>query len=251
MLSKAKIIILHSFKHGDSGLIIQCYSNVSGKLSLYLRGGAKLNTKTAKLHKLSILDAVIYSSKTSSMPTLKEFTQPHSFGNIRTNIYKSTIATFISEIVLRSVRESETNIQLFEYISTSIEILEHLEQGIANFHLYFMVHLTSLLGFKPLDNYSEQTPIFDALNGRFKEPFLVFNGQKCKIEHKESSAFFNPQQSQLLHSLLTTSVTQLQSIKCNSDIRYSFAKKMIFYTTQHLGINLEIKSLDVLREVFS
>ena len=34
MLSKSQIIVLHTIKHGDNGLVLQCYSNTSGRTAL-------------------------------------------------------------------------------------------------------------------------------------------------------------------------------------------------------------------------
>lgn len=250
MLNKSSIIVLHTIKHGESGLVVQCYSNTKGKQALYLRGGGKANAKNAKFHRLSILDVITYSNSTSSMPQIREFTQAVTLNSIRTNIYKNTIAIFISEVIIRCIRESETNPQLFTFLKTSIEILEQMERGISNFHIYFLVQLSSLLGFKPLNNYSKETPLFNLSLACFTEPFLIFDGNKCIIS-EESTTHLTAKESYLMHQILNTQFTQIESISCNGELRLSFAKKIISYLSFHLGISIEIKSLDVLHEVFN
>ena len=250
MLKKSSIIVLHTIKHGETGLVVQCYSNTNGKQALYLRGGTKANIKSAKFHRLNILDIITYSNSVSSMPQIREFTQASALNSIRTNIYKNTIAIFISEIIVRTIRESEANPQLFTFVKTAIEILEQMERGIANFHLYFLVQLAGMLGFKPLNNYSEKTPLFNISLACFTEPFLIFDGNKCIIS-EESSSHLTTKESYLLHQILNTQFTQIESIICNGELRLSFAKKIISYLSYHLGISIEIKSLDVLHEVFN
>ena len=59
MLSKAQIIVLNTIKYGDNGLVVQCYSNSGGKLSLFLRGTGRNKSNAAYLHRLNILDVEI------------------------------------------------------------------------------------------------------------------------------------------------------------------------------------------------
>lgn len=251
MLTKSQIIVLHTIKHGDSGLVVQCYSNTTGKQALYFRGASKKGSNYALIHRLNILDVVTYTSGNGSMGTLKEITPLGSFPNIRTDIYKNTIAIFMSELLVKSIREEELNTPLYEFLKASIGVLEHLEQGVANFHLHFMVHLSKMLGFKPLDNYSPETPLFSIPTACFTEPYLTFNGQQCIIDENRSNSHFKSSESLLLHTLLNTPFTQISAIRCNGEMRLAFARQMITYLSHHLGIGIEIKSLDVLHEVFN
>ncbi len=250
MLKKSQIIVLHTIKHGDSGMVVQCYSNISGRQSLYFRGSAKKNGNYSNIHRLNILDIVTYGNGTTSMPVIKEITSIYSLSNIRTDIFKNTIAIFISELLVKSVREAEPNTALFQFLKASIGVLEHIEQGKANFHIHFMVHLSKMLGFKPLDNYSSETPLFCIHNACFTEAYLIFNGQRCIIDQERSNTHFKSTESELLHNILNTSTTDIGTIKCNGEIRLGFAKQMIAYISHHMGITMEIKSLDVLHEVF-
>lgn len=191
-----------------------------------------------------------YSNGTHSMPTIREMTPVFNLVGIRTNIYKNTIAIFISELLSKSIREMEANPALFEFMTASIGVLEHLEGGVSNFHIHFMVHLSKMLGFKPLDNYSEQTPLFCITYACFTEAYLVFDGQRCIIDQSRNTTHFTEAESLLLHTILNTSSTDIASIKSSGGMRLAFARRMIVYISHHLGITVEIKSLDVLHEVF-
>lgn len=250
MISKSRIIVLHTIKHGDNGLVLQCYSNNAGRQSLYLRISSRNKVSIANIHRLNILDIVTYSNG-SSMPTIKEMEPVTKLGSMRTNIFKNTIAIFLSELLAKSIRESEANPQLFNFLSSSINILEHLEDGEANFHIHFLVHLSKMLGFMPTDNYSQQMPLFNIPTARFCEGERFFDGKYCVVRTTDSAGCFSEAESALLHTLLNTRAISSGEIKCNGELRLSFAKQMIRYLSHHLGMNLEIKSLDVLHEVFS
>lgn len=184
------------------------------------------------------------------MPTIREVTPVFNLVGIRTNIYKNTIAIFMSELLSKSIREMEANPALFEFLKASIGVLEHLEGGVSNFHIHFMVHLSKMLGFKPLDNYCEQTPLFCITSACFTEAYLVFDGQRCVIDQSRSTTHFTSAESLLLHTILNTASTDIASIKSSGGMRLAFARRMVVYISHHLGIPVEIKSLDVLHEVF-
>ena len=249
MLTKSQIVVLHTIKHGDSGIVVQCYSNTAGRCSLYFRGAAKKGNNASMLHKLNILDVVTYSNGTQSMPTIREITAPYNLSTLRSDIYKSSIAIFISEILGKTVRESEANPHLYSYISSSIQILEHLQGGVANFHIHFITHLCKMLGFMPLDNYSSSATVFDIAMAKFiPAPYgAALYGSQLMGE----------QESMLLHTLINTPSTNLDTLYCGArelklsgESRISYAKRMIEYISHHIGNNIEIKSLDILHQIF-
>ena len=238
MLNKSQIILLHTIKHGDNGIVLQCYSNDNGRQALYLKVSSKNKIVISNLHRLSILNIVTYSNG-STMPFVKELEPAARFDSIRTNIYKNTIAIFLSELLVKCIRESEANLQLYGFLASSINILEHMHDGFVNFHIHFLVHLCRMMGFMPVDNYSSESVFFDVQTARFCE----------KMEGGENG--FSKSESELLHQILNTSAINSCAIKCNGELRLSFSKKMINYLSHHLGINFEMKSMDVLHEVFS
>lgn len=249
MIAESRIIVLHTIKHGDNGLVLQCYSNNAGRQSLYLRVSSRNKVNISNIHRLSILDIITYSNG-SSMPTIRELTPVTKLASIRTNIFKNTIAIFLSELLAKSIRESEANLQLFDFLCSSINILEHLNGGEANFHIHFIVHLSKMLGFMPKDNYSLEMPLFNISTAKFCEGERFFDGKYCVVRTTDSLGCFSETESALLHTLLNTRAIDTGEIRCTGELRLSFAKQMIRYLSHHLGMNLEIKSLDVLHEVF-
>ena len=248
MLTKSQIIVLHTIKHGDSGIVVQCYSSLYGRQALYYKAPKKGNN-LALLHKLNILDVVTYHSTGSSMPTIKEISAPFGLQTLRSDIYKSTISMFLSELLYKCVKETEPNSVLYSFISSSVQILEHTSSGISNFHIHFITHLCKILGYMPLDNYSPQTPVFDLISAKFIPSVGIMKGENRVLDKEESL---------LLHVIMNTPSTNLETLKYNNtplpvsgEIRLNFAKHIIEYLSFHLGNNIDIKSLDVLHQVFA
>ena len=248
MLTKSQIIVLHTIKHGDTGIVVQCYSSTAGRCALYFRASSKNRVSASLLHKLNILDVVTYSNGSQSMPTIKEISAPFRITAIRSDICKSSRAIFISELLGRTVREEEANPHLYSFLSSSIQILEHIGHGVPNFHIHFITHLCKMLGFMPMDNYSSATPIFDMATAKF-----TF----APAGYVYGTQMLGPEESQLLHALLNTPSTNLeklfcgsQELKINGEARLAYTKRMIEYISHHIGNNIEIKSLDILHQIF-
>lgn len=239
MLSKRSIIVLNVVKHSDRGVVIVCYSLEHGREALYFRGGGRARQSFQMIHKLALLDCVVYSGRNGSMPTIKEIVSSHALPELRTNIYKGTMAMFMSELVMRCIREEEPNEKLFALISSSVKLLDAMEEGTANFHLYFIVSLCMALGYAP-----------NSLRVDAGEQFYIPYGRFEKYSSMLPGMWFSPEESNLLEKLLRSRVNEIGEIKCGRDLRLSFAKKMVQYISYHLGAEIEIKSLDVLHEVF-
>lgn len=240
MSQKLQIIVLHTIKYRDSSLIVQGYSNLGGRQSFVIRTGkgSKNYAALAQLHPLGIIDAELVAGSWGDMATIKEYTPSYKLAEIRCNLHKSSIAIFISELIYRTVREVEQNDELFNFIKRSVLQLETLEGGVANFHAYFIVELCRQIGYTPEDNYSESDPIFDILTAGFTNiPTLA-------------DMSFSLRSSFILAAILNTKPEYLCTLKINRNERYIFIKDMIKFLNHHIGYPVEIRSLDVLHEVF-
>jgi DNA repair protein RecO (recombination protein O) len=249
VLSKSQVIVLHTIKYGDNGIVLQCYSNTCGRQAVFLRVSARNKVVLSNLHRLGILDIVTWSNG-SSMPTVKEMEPVVRLDSIRTNIYKNTIAIFLSELLVKCIKESEANLQLYQFLVSSISVLEHMEGMIANFHIHFLVHLSKMLGFMPVDNFSAANPLFDIHSARFVGVSYANSAGSANSAGRNADCF-PAVESELLHTVLNTPAIECSGIRCSGEVRLAFAKQMIKYLSVHLGINFDMKSLDVLHEVFN
>ena len=239
MLSKSRIIVLHTIKHSDSGMVVQCYSDVKGRTACYFFAKGK-HSKSTMMFPLSVLDVVLFTrhQEGTSMPVIKEASPVSPLGNLKTDIRKGAISIFMCELLLKTLRESNPDPSMFSFLSNSVLLLDTLEEGCENFHLHFAVNLCKILGYMPEDNYSENSPHFNFANGAFARDYI------------ESTCFL-PEESLLLHQILSTPLIQLPQINCNGELRNRFLGKIIDYLSFHTSFHTELKSLPVLRELFA
>ena len=257
MLTKSRIIVLHTIKHSDSGMVVQCYSDVKGRSACYFFAGGK-HSKSAMMFPLSMLDVVLFSrhQEGNTMPVIKEAAPVCQLPNLKRDIRKGAISIFMCELLLKTLKESSPDPSLFVFLSNSIMLLEAVDEGVENFHLHFAVNLCKVLGYMPEDNYSgpifPPNPTVGQAGGSNPDSRTHFNFTTGKFTHDYSEAFcFQPEESLLLHQIMSTPLAALREITCSGQMRNRFLNRIIDYLSFHTSLRIELKSLAVLRELFS
>jgi DNA repair protein RecO (recombination protein O) len=75
---------------------------------------------------------------------------------------------FLNEVLLKSLRESGANEQLFDFVTFSFQQLDKKEKDFSSFHLFFLVELSQHLGFFAQNNFSATHSFFNLTDGRFE-----------------------------------------------------------------------------------
>ena len=241
-LSKSRAIVLHLTRQGDSGAVVHVVDSEAGRQGLFVRGlGKGRGVSVATFHNLAILDTVTYATPRSSLLYLREYASAVPLNGIRSDLAKSTVALFISEVLYRTLRSDDGDPDLFRWLVESIVRFDAAEGSVANFHLWWMVGYCARCGFRPEDNWSPERPVFDMVSARFISPGGLY----------QEDQLLTAEESRLLHLMLGASLDEALAIPLSSSRRLSFSRKMIKYLSIHFGAPLEIKSLDVLHAVFA
>lgn len=169
MLEKLNGIVLHVLRYSDKNSIVHVLTDRCGRMSFLLPQGA---TKGARMRNAMFMPLSIIEFEAKILPgrdlhTFKDARSLCPLAELYSDPSKNAIAMFISELLTRSIQESEENIPLFRFIQASIELLNNMETGIANFHIWFLYNLGAFLGIQPdIDTY-EEGHWFDMVNGVF------------------------------------------------------------------------------------
>ena len=234
---ESRIIVLHLTKYGDRSQVVQALDAERGRTGFFLRGTGKGRGPQGQYHPLSILD-ISAASGFGSLEYIREAESPYSLTNLRTDPYKSAIALFISELLYRCLLDGAMDPQMFAFLEQQILSLEGASGSIANFHLCFLVDFCRELGFQPKDNYAPESPLF-----------VPYSAEFTGIDTLAET--FGPEESLLLHSLLSLERGEAMQLKMSRQLRGAFAQKMVEYLSYHLSQNLNIRSLKVLHGLFS
>jgi len=238
MLTKNNSIVLSKLKYRDYDLIVKCYTEQRGVVSYILRGvlkSKKSQTKTVYFQALSQLSIEEVYKPNQSLHSIKEVKLNYIYKTLHTNIYKSSIVLFLSEILSNVLKEEEKNEDLYDYIETTLQYLDN-EDSFSNFHLLFLLKLTRYLGFQP-ENLKNNYPYFNLESGIFE----ASNNGIYSISGENLV---------LLKHLLGINFDALHIVKINAKQRQEFLNMLLYYFELHLGGFKKPKSLQVLNDVF-
>ncbi|NJK95228.1 MAG: hypothetical protein HC905_10215 [Bacteroidales bacterium] len=116
--------------------------------------------------------------------------------------------------------------------------LDASEIDLANFHLVFLIQLTRFLGFFPKNDFSEQTCQFNVLQGSFVP------------ETDTDVHTFSKRLSGKFHLLLELNYANASGLLLNRYERQELLELIMDFYRLHLHSNLNIQSLQVLKELF-
>lgn len=229
--TKTKAIVLQTIKYGDSSLIVKMLTEELGIQSYMVKGvfGKKSKMKAALFQNMTLLE-IVADSGNNSLGFIREISLSYCYKSIATDIKKSTIIIFISELLSKSISESEIDTDLFNFIYNSMLWLDEATSDYANFPIVFAIQLSKFLGFFPnIDTYSEGSS-FDLLDGNFK----MTQNDLYQIDTELSKHFYsicNPQSEVLL----------------SNSIRRKLLESIVTYYKLHANEVRDIKSYEILR----
>ena len=241
MLQKTKGIVLHVLKYADASLIVDVYTERFGRLAFSVRmsKSKRSQVRTSLFQPLALLDMEIDYKPNRQLQRVQSMASEYPYSTIPYNPVKSTIAMYLSEVLYRIIREQVSDERLFSYLYYSLLWLDRAERGIANFHLVFMMRLSRFLGIYPnLDDFSSSS-FFDMRNSCFT-PMLPGHSQ-----------YLIPSEASKLPLLLRMNYDTMYLFSFTRSERDRCLELISDYYRLHIADFAEIKSYEILKEVFS
>ena len=238
MVVSTKAIVISKIKYNDSDLIVKCYTASLGIRSYMVRNvlkSKKGKIRPAYFQLLSLLQIEADHKDSRSLNYLKEVRLYKPYDSLHTNIFKSTVLLFLSEILSMILNEEEANLPLFEYIETTLLWFDTIENT-SIFHHQFLMGLTKFLGFNP-DIQNSELPFFNLQEGKFQAHL-----QKYCVTNKNLD---------LLKPFLGTKFDTNLSTELSSAQKQELLNMILLYFKLHLQSFRTPKSLTVLSQVYS
>jgi len=240
MLHTTAGIVLHSFRYSDTSLIARVLTRNFGLQSYLVQGvyKSKPRYRASLFQPLTLIELVAYQKDNQGLQNVKEVRCTHPLANIATDIRKSSIAIFISEILLNVVKHQETNIQVFDFITRSVLRLDLQEVNLGVFHILFGMQLTKFTGFAPALNYSITNCYFHLREGKYF------------AENEKDDFCLNNEESLYFYHLSIRGYDDIEAIKLSPTMRKAILHRVVQYYRIHIDGFRDIKSLEVLETVF-
>lgn len=237
---KTRGIVLHVLPYNDRHNIIYMYTEAFGRASYLVarsRGKKSLLSKALAMP-LAVLELEVEHQPKRELQKVRECHLCFPITQLCSHPVKSMIALFLAEVLYRSLKEPEPDAALFAYLYRSVQLLEEVEAGLANFHLVFLLGLLSHLGIFPNVTALREGLYFDLVEGQFID------------RQPDHPQFLKPEESRVLARLLKISYENMSLYAFSRRDRVRILHLILDYYRLHLPDFPAIKSLDVLQALF-
>lgn len=237
---KARGVVLNTLKYGDSAMIVHLLTDEGGRRSYMVQSVRSARGRGSKLALFQPMFALEFEGLASSRQQMHRFREVQSgivLQRMPFDVRRSTIALFMAETLYRLVKESQPDPPLFDFVWESVRALDALEEGVSNFHLWFLVGLSRFLGFFPGNEYLPGG-WFDAREGLYV------------ASRPQHPLAMDPENARILNDLIECDVRCLGEIGLNRLQRGAFLESLLAYYGYHLDAIRAVQSVEILREVF-
>lgn len=240
MLEKTRCIVLRTVKYGDQSLIIDLLTREVGRLSVVWRmpksGKGKIKRQIFQL--LNILDVDYERRSANNLPLIKEAHIVDPYSSIPFDPVKLSVSFFLAEFLGLSTRAEQSDYLLYDFVENSLKWYDMSTSAPANFHLMFMIRVSRFLGFYPnLEEFTDCS-YFDLRAGQFVGEAPL---------HKD---YLKPSEAQNFINLMRMTPENMHIFRLSQTERNRIIDVMMQFYGFHIPGFRELKSLEILREIF-
>lgn len=227
-------ILLRAVRCGDRRVVVDLLTR-GGRVSAVAAVGRHVSP--AVVQPLSVLDVELGRARGGRLPVVREAVAAPAWRTIPYDGAKCAIAFFLAEFLSYVVCEGAADESVYDYVESSLQWLDDAQDGVANFHLMFIIRLAPLVGLA-LDG-SDYTPgaLFDLREGQFARTVPV---------HPD---WLSPADAERMMTLLRMTPQTLQLFRMSRQERNRVIDVALLFYRLHLAGFPPLKTLDVLRQL--
>lgn len=245
MTEKITAIVLDITRHNDKLNVVTLYTRNRGRIAFLspVGGGKAGRLRQARLQPLAVIEADINFRQTSELQRLSLF----SLHTVWTDLYfhpiKRIIILFLSEFLNKLLRATMPDENLWDYIYNSLLLLDRMESGISDFHIVFLSSLLSFVGIQPDPATYHPGFIFNMESGTFFNPSL--------LTHNPTTPFLLIGENARLAAILCRiNFSNIRALHLSGNLRNRILKNLLKYYSIHFPGSGNLKSLDVIHDIF-
>ena len=239
MLISSPGIILSKVRYQDNDLIVKCLTRDLGVVSYMIKNismSKKSKNKFAFFQLLNILDLETNYNSNRSIQYIKDLKVKYNFTSLHTNIYKSSVVMFLSEILSNIIHVETKDMELFDFIEKSLIWYDKSEDS-STFYLIFLMKITHYLGFYP-----------DCTNMSYN----YFNLEEGLFESSKNSQYVIEGSSlALFKTILGIKFDSNKLPFIDKTNKKDILKNILIYFKLHVDGFKDPKSLKVLNQIFA
>ncbi len=241
LTTKTRAIVLRAVKYGESGIVADMLTEQMGRVSFMVKVS---RSPKSKFHKqlfmpLSLLEVDFDYRAKASLQKLRDIRMAVPMTGIALHPHKLAVAMFLAEFLCHATRDESDNAPLFRFVAISLEWLEGVETGLANFHLVFMIRMSRFIGFFPNTDGDGAGKYFDLLGA-------CFTSRPPLHGH-----FLAPDEASKIALLMRLNYKTMHLCAMTRDERNRCTEVILEYYRLHVPGFPALRSLEVLRQLFA
>ena len=241
-ITKTKGVVLSTVPYNDRTQFVRIYTEQLGKVTckvtlsrVHRNGGQRLLYAP-----LTVLELVLEGRIGQDFKQIQEATLINSpYTLSMSDPGKAAQCLYMAELLDKTVKEVEANARLWQFVSQSVELLQLTHSGSANFHLVFTTRLCYHIGFQVDNAKWREGMLFDICEG-------VYTIGPIYHPH-----YLAADSASWLHQLLDTRFSTLDSLRLTREQRNVLLDMMLSFLRIHLPEIGNLRSVEVLKELFA
>lgn len=233
-----RAIILKSINYSETQKIVYAYTREKGFLS-FITPANIFKRKNNAVHLMQVVEIEYFESEKSNLHKLRTITPTLNTPHLYFDIFKMNIVLLWAEILYLILKNEDRNEDLYDYIARSVDYLNSTQANVGNFNLFFLYRLVTPLGFRINTDSWQEGSVFNISDGSF---------------YPAASAMphiSGPNTARVVFLLCTCQPEDLQNIPLDRQSRNILLDVILHFFNLHLNIDFNVKSLQVIREIFS
>ncbi|MBD5356320.1 MAG: hypothetical protein HDR88_04855 [Bacteroides sp.] len=240
MTEKFSAIVLDITRHNDRHNIVTVFSRSQGRMVFLSPCGSGKNARLrqSRLQPLAVIAGDVRFSPVAELQKLGAFNLQEVWADLYFHPVKRMMVLFLSEFLNRLLKATMPDENLWDYIVTSLRLLDNMTTGISDFHIAFMGSLLPFMGIQPDASQYKEGMMFDMRGGVFTDILPPHNDYLRGDEARFASIisrvnFFN-----------------VKALRLNGHTRRTILSRLLAYYSIHFPGTANLKSLPIIQELF-
>jgi DNA repair protein RecO (recombination protein O) len=250
LLQKCEGIVIRRTDYGESNKIITLYTREMGKVGVMARGAKKPNSRLSAVTQLFYYGYFVFQ-ESSGLGSLQQGETVNSMRSIREDIFATAYASYIVELLDKSVEDKKTNPYLFELL---YQTLNYINEGYDGEVLRFIFEM-KMLQVNGLNPVLDRCAVCGHTEGEFAFS-LREGGFIChRCWGKDPYHYkISPATVKLLRLFYYFDLSRLGNISIKAETKKELQKVIDAYYEEYSGLHLKSKKflqqMDQMKDMF-
>jgi len=221
MPEKIQGIVLDFIKFKENSFICKIYTKQHGLISIIINGIANKNIGLSTIHlqPLTHIECIVYFKEKKALFKAIDIVILTSTFGLVPDISRNSVSVFISEIVLRTVKEFHSDFQIYSLLERIVVSISDRTLNIGSLHLFFLCSYIEALGFSIEEHFVQTHNVISTSKDELERKLLEI----VKMDDYTYIELSKVNKSRLLNSLLIylgklTDLSKINSLKILEEI---------------------------------